>query len=106
MVEHVALEPDGAALLVSANTGPDAVTSIAGTSARAGRRRAPPAAVTPGTGLEWTPVLTGDGRHVAYVGATAQRPPLPAVMPSRKARAPRACSATTACPPTSRPRGS
>ena len=33
-------------------------------------------------GLEWAPVVTGDGAWVAYIGATAQRPPLAAVRPS------------------------
>jgi len=36
--------------------------------------------MTPGKGLEWTPVITGDGRHLVFLSATAQRPPLPAVM--------------------------
>jgi dipeptidyl aminopeptidase/acylaminoacyl peptidase len=36
--------------------------------------------LTPGTGIEWAPVLTGDGRHVAYLSATPQRPPLPTVL--------------------------
>jgi dipeptidyl aminopeptidase/acylaminoacyl peptidase len=35
--------------------------------------------MTPGTGLEWTPAFTGDGNALAFIGATAQRPPLPAV---------------------------
>jgi dipeptidyl aminopeptidase/acylaminoacyl peptidase len=36
--------------------------------------------LTPGKGLEWTPFVTGDGKYIAYIGATAQHPPLPAVM--------------------------
>ena len=36
--------------------------------------------LTPGSGLEWTPVVTGDGATVAMISATAQRPPLPTVM--------------------------
>lgn len=36
--------------------------------------------MTPGSGLEWTPVLTGDSKTLAFISATAQRPPLPAVM--------------------------
>jgi dipeptidyl aminopeptidase/acylaminoacyl peptidase len=38
--------------------------------------------LTPGTGLEWTPAVTGDGQWIAFVGATAQRPPLPMVRPA------------------------
>jgi dipeptidyl aminopeptidase/acylaminoacyl peptidase len=36
--------------------------------------------ITPGKGLEWTPFVTGDGKYIAYIAATAQRPPLPAVI--------------------------
>ena len=43
--------------------------------------RAAPEVMTPGTGLEWTPVVTGDGGAIAFIGATAQRPPLVATMP-------------------------
>jgi dipeptidyl aminopeptidase/acylaminoacyl peptidase len=43
--------------------------------------RAEPVVLTPGKGLEWSPVITGDGKSLIFIGATAQRPPLPAVMP-------------------------
>jgi dipeptidyl aminopeptidase/acylaminoacyl peptidase len=36
--------------------------------------------MTPGTGLEWTPVVTGDGSSMAFISATAQRAPSPAVL--------------------------
>src|SRR5262249_58409939 len=39
-----------------------------------------PAPLTSGRGLEWTPVVTGDGGTVAFIGAGAQRPPLPMVV--------------------------
>jgi dipeptidyl aminopeptidase/acylaminoacyl peptidase len=45
--------------------------------------RAAPEVLTPGAGLEWTPVVTGDGQRIAFIGATAQRPPLVATMPVR-----------------------
>jgi dipeptidyl aminopeptidase/acylaminoacyl peptidase len=38
--------------------------------------------MTPGKGLEWTPFVTGDGKYIAYISATGQRPPLPTVMPA------------------------
>jgi dipeptidyl aminopeptidase/acylaminoacyl peptidase len=38
------------------------------------------AVMTIGTGLEWTPFTTGDNKYLVYISATAQRPPLPAVM--------------------------
>ncbi len=43
--------------------------------------KAEPRVMTPGKGLEWTPFVTGDGKYIAFIAATAQRPPLPAVMP-------------------------
>ena len=82
MVEHVSLTPDGRFLLYSANAG--------GEPHDIDRRHlfkvpvngsAPPSPLTSGTGLEWSPVVTGDGQTVAFLGSTAQRPPLPAVMP-------------------------
>jgi dipeptidyl aminopeptidase/acylaminoacyl peptidase len=36
--------------------------------------------LTPGTGLEWTGVVTGDGTTLAMISATPQRPPVTAVM--------------------------
>ncbi|MGE0041184.1 MAG: prolyl oligopeptidase family serine peptidase [Vicinamibacterales bacterium] len=82
MVEHVALTPDRRFLVYSANTGADShdidrrhlfKVPVDGSSA--------PVALTSGTGLEWAPTVTADGRTVAFLQSTAQRPPLPAVMP-------------------------
>jgi dipeptidyl aminopeptidase/acylaminoacyl peptidase len=82
MVEHVSLTPDGRFLVYSANTGADRhdvdrrhvfKVPVDGS--------APPTPLTTGTGLEWSPVVTGDGQTVAFLGSTAQQPPLPAVMP-------------------------
>jgi dipeptidyl aminopeptidase/acylaminoacyl peptidase len=82
MVEHVALTPDGRFLVYSANTGPDRhdidrrhlfKVPVDGSS--------PPVALTSGVGLEWSPVVTGDGQTVAFLHSTAARPPLPAVVP-------------------------
>ena len=80
MVEHVRLSADGRSLVFSANAGNDPLDID--------RRHAVTVAVdkpgirvlTPGSGLEWTPVVTGDGKSVAFISATAQRAPLPAVM--------------------------
>jgi dipeptidyl aminopeptidase/acylaminoacyl peptidase len=44
--------------------------------------RQAPEVLTPGTGVEWAPVVTGDGSSIVFISATAQRPPLPAVLPS------------------------
>jgi dipeptidyl aminopeptidase/acylaminoacyl peptidase len=82
MVEHVSLTPDGRFLVYSANTGRDPhdidrrhlfKVPVDGSTA--------PVALTAGTGLEWSPAVTGDGQTVAFLGSTAQQPPLPAVMP-------------------------
>ncbi len=82
MVEHVSLTPDGRFLVYSANTGRDrhdidrrhlSTVPVDGST--------PPVALTSGTGLEWSPVVTGDGQTVAFLGSTAQQSPLPAVVP-------------------------
>ena len=82
MVEHVSLSRDGRFVVYSANTGPDRhdidrrhifKAPVDGSS--------PPVAMTRGAGLEWSPVVTGDGPTVAFIASTAQQPPLPAVMP-------------------------
>jgi dipeptidyl aminopeptidase/acylaminoacyl peptidase len=82
MVEHVSLTPDGKWLVYSANTGADPrdldrrhvfKVPVDGST--------PPVALTRGSGIEWSPVVTGDGQTMAFLGSTAQRPPLPAVLP-------------------------
>lgn len=80
MVEYVATSPDGSAIVYNANIGT--------TRGDFDRRhlftvpvdRAAPTALTSGDGLEWAPVLTGDGHSVAYIGAGSQKPPLPMVV--------------------------
>ena len=82
MVEHVSITPDGTSIVFSANTGADRndldrrhlfKVPVDGSSA--------PVPMTSGAGIEWAPVVTGDGQSVVYLQSTAQRPPLPAVMP-------------------------
>jgi dipeptidyl aminopeptidase/acylaminoacyl peptidase len=82
MAEHVTLGPDGRHLLFSANAGSGADDIDRRHVVRAPVDRAAPEVLTPGTGLEWTPVATGDGQSIVFLSATAQRPPLPAVLPS------------------------
>jgi dipeptidyl aminopeptidase/acylaminoacyl peptidase len=43
--------------------------------------------MTPGTGLEWSPAITGDGTTLVFLSATPQRPPLPATIALGSARA-------------------
>ena len=81
MVEHVSLSPDRQWLVFSVNTGPDKLDIDRRHVARVPVDKAAMEVLTPGTGLEWTPVVLGDNKTVAMLSATAQRPPLPAVMP-------------------------
>lgn len=78
MVEHVSLSPDGRHLVFAANAGDAAEDIDRRHVVRVPVDRAAPQVLTPGPGLEWSPMVLADGA-VAYISATAQRPPLPAV---------------------------
>ena len=80
MAEYISLSPDRRWLLLAGNAGPDPLDIDRRHVVRVPVDRAAPEVVTPGAGLEWTPVLTGDGKMVAFISATPQRPPVPAVM--------------------------
>ena len=86
MAEHIRLSPDKRSLVFSANTGPDALDLDRRHVARVGVDKAGVEVMTPGTGLEWTPVITGDGSTLAFVSATSQRPPLPGFMSTTAAK--------------------
>jgi dipeptidyl aminopeptidase/acylaminoacyl peptidase len=77
MVEEFRLTPDGRGVLVSGNAGdtPDDIDRrhLVHVDLERGTQRV----LTPGTGLEYTPVMTGDGATIAFLGATAQQPPMP-----------------------------
>ena len=73
--EHVTLSRDGKALLYSGNTGPSPDDIDRRHVVRASVERPQLDVLTPGSGLEWTPVAMGSGR-IAAIGATAQRPPV------------------------------
>jgi dipeptidyl aminopeptidase/acylaminoacyl peptidase len=81
MAEYISLSPDGRWLVFAGNTGGDPLDIDRRHVVRVPVDRAAPEVMTPGAGLEWTPVVTGDGRTLAFIGATAQRPPLVSVMP-------------------------
>jgi dipeptidyl aminopeptidase/acylaminoacyl peptidase len=76
-VEDVAVTPDRRTVLYSANTGADPKDLDRRHLYAVPVDAASPAVVTAGTGLEWTPVGLSDGR-IAFLAATAQRPPVPA----------------------------
>lgn len=80
MAEHITLSHDRKWLLFSGNTGPDKLDIDRRHVVRVPVDKAAMEVLTPGSGLEWTPVVTGDGATVACISATAQRPPLPTVM--------------------------
>jgi dipeptidyl aminopeptidase/acylaminoacyl peptidase len=81
MVEQMALSPDGNFLVYSANTGTNRddidrrhlfKVPLVG--------NVPAVALTSGTGIEFSPVITADSQSVAFLQSTAQRPPAPAVV--------------------------
>jgi dipeptidyl aminopeptidase/acylaminoacyl peptidase len=78
MAEYITLTPDRSALLFCGNMGSTPGDIDRRHVVRVPVDRAAPEVVTPGTSLEWTPVQTGAGT-LAYIHATAQRPPLVAV---------------------------
>jgi dipeptidyl aminopeptidase/acylaminoacyl peptidase len=82
MCEHISLSADRKTLTFAANTGTDPLDIDRRHVVKVSVDRSDMQVMTPGSGLEWFPVLTGDGQTLAFVGATAQRPPLPCVMPA------------------------
>ncbi|HET9983230.1 MAG TPA: prolyl oligopeptidase family serine peptidase [Longimicrobiales bacterium] len=82
MAEYISLSPDRTYLLFAGNTGKDPLDIDRRHVVKVPVDRAAPQVLTPGAGLEWTPVATGDGKSIVFLSATAQRPPLPAVVPA------------------------
>jgi dipeptidyl aminopeptidase/acylaminoacyl peptidase len=82
MAEYVSLSGDRRFLVYAGNAGPVADDLNRRHVVRVPVDRAAPQVLTPGAGLEWTPVVTGDGQWIAYLAATPQRPPLPTVRPA------------------------
>ena len=81
MAEYITLSADRQWLVFAANAGRDPLDVDRRHVVKVAIDRARPEVMTPGPGNEWTPVVTGDGATLAFISATAQRPPLPAVMP-------------------------
>jgi dipeptidyl aminopeptidase/acylaminoacyl peptidase len=78
-IEHASLSSDRSFVVYSANTGTDTNDVDRRHVYRVPVDRAAPVAITAGAGGEWTPVVTGDGRTVAFIGSTVSSPPLTAV---------------------------
>jgi len=81
MVEHIKPSPDGLWLLASANAGPDADDIDRRHLIRVPVDRPDMEVITPGTGIETFPGVTGDGKQLVFLSATALRPTVPAVLP-------------------------
>ncbi|HET7617505.1 MAG TPA: prolyl oligopeptidase family serine peptidase, partial [Vicinamibacterales bacterium] len=81
MVEHASLTPDRRFVVYSANTGTDPLDTDRRHLYKVPVAAATPSPLTSGAGIEWTPVVTSDNRFVACLSSTAQRPPLPTVVP-------------------------
>jgi dipeptidyl aminopeptidase/acylaminoacyl peptidase len=81
MAEYITISADRRYLVFAGNAGTDADDIDRRHIVKVPVDRAEPVVITPGKGLEWTPFITGDGKHIAYLAATPQRPPLPAVIP-------------------------
>jgi dipeptidyl aminopeptidase/acylaminoacyl peptidase len=82
MAEYISISNDRRYMLFAGNAGTDADDIDRRHIVKVAVDRADPVVLTPGKGLEWTPFVTGDGKYIAYISATAQRPPLPTVMPA------------------------
>jgi dipeptidyl aminopeptidase/acylaminoacyl peptidase len=79
MVEDVAVSTDRKSIYYTANTGSDKDDRDRRHVFKVAVEAGPPTPITSGTGLEWGPVLAGDGKTLAYISSTAARPPVPAV---------------------------
>jgi len=81
MAEHISMSPDGKWVVFAGNTGPDPLDIDRRHVVKVPVERAAMEVVTPGAGLEWSPVVTGDGATLAYISATPRRPPLVTTRP-------------------------
>ena len=80
MAEYIQFSPDGEFLVFAGNTGNDPLDIDRRHIILVPVNKPKAEVMTPGTGLEWTPVVTGKSRDLVFISATPKRPPLPAVM--------------------------
>jgi len=80
MAEYIKMSPDGKQFLFAGNAGSDPQDIDRRHIVSVSIDQPGIKSLTPGTGLEWTPAMTGDGKFIAYISATAQRHPVPAVI--------------------------
>ena len=74
MVEFVSLTPDRKFVIYNANTGGEKDDIERRHLFKVPVNAATPVALTRGTGIEWSPVITASGRTLAYFASTAQKP--------------------------------
>lgn len=79
MAEHIKLSNDGNWIYFAGNSGPDKLDVDRRHIIRVAVDKPNLEILTPGTGLEWFPVSISNDA-VAFISATPQRPPLPAVL--------------------------
>ncbi|HJT74118.1 MAG TPA: prolyl oligopeptidase family serine peptidase, partial [Chitinophaga sp.] len=80
MAEHIKLSPDRQWLIFSANNGNTPEDIDRRHIMRVPVDKAAPEILTTGTGIEVTPVVTGDNKTLATLNSTAQQPLMPGVM--------------------------
>ncbi|WP_031499523.1 S9 family peptidase [Bryobacter aggregatus] len=80
MAEYITLSPDRKTLLFTANAGDTKDDIDRRHIVRVPVDKATPEVLTPGAGLEWTPVPTSDGKQIACISAGAKDPPLPTII--------------------------
>jgi len=80
MAEYIHLSADGTHLFFAGNAGSDPNDIDRRHIVMVPVDQQKPEVITPGNGLEWTPVITGKSGDLVYLAATPQRPPLPVVM--------------------------
>jgi len=85
MAEHITLSPDKKWLYFSANTGKDKKDIDRRHIARVPVDKAAVEVLSSGANMQWTPVLTGDSKHIAFITAIGQQPPLPALVATEQA---------------------
>ncbi|MCG6962139.1 MAG: prolyl oligopeptidase family serine peptidase [Acidobacteria bacterium] len=81
MVEHVTMTPDREWIVYNANTGATPGDGARRHLYKVPVDRAAPQALTSGTSIAWSPVVTGTGGTVAFIRAGARTPPLVSVLP-------------------------
>ena len=81
MVESASIAPDRKSIVYNANTGGDADDRDRRHLFRVPIGAAQPVQLTKGASIEWSPVVTGDGKTLAYLKSDAVHSPLPAIQP-------------------------